>query len=38
MNEGKGILWCSVLKGKYGRGILEEGDIVAKPSDSLFGK
>ncbi|PNY05665.1 ribonuclease H [Trifolium pratense] len=31
-------LWCKVLRGKYGRGQLEEGNAIAKVSDSFIWK
>ncbi|MCI31364.1 RNA-directed DNA polymerase (Reverse transcriptase), partial [Trifolium medium] len=31
-------LWCKVLRGKYGRGQLEEGNATAKVSDSFIWK
>ncbi|PNY06182.1 ribonuclease H [Trifolium pratense] len=31
-------LWCKVLQGKYGRGQLEEGNVIAKVSDSFIWK
>ncbi|GAU48590.1 hypothetical protein TSUD_405800 [Trifolium subterraneum] len=38
MREGKSSLWCNVLKGKYGRGRLEQGNIIARSSDSFIWK
>ncbi|WJX68918.1 hypothetical protein P8452_53241 [Trifolium repens] len=31
-------LWSNVLKGKYGRGQFEHGNIIAKPTDSFIWK
>ncbi|MCH92649.1 RNA-directed DNA polymerase (Reverse transcriptase) [Trifolium medium] len=38
MRVGKSSLWCHVLQGKYGRGRLERGNIITRPSDSFIWK
>jgi hypothetical protein len=35
---GQQSLWSNVLKGKYGRGRFEHGNIIAKPTDSFIWK
>ncbi|PNX54418.1 hypothetical protein L195_g048037, partial [Trifolium pratense] len=38
MKVGQQSLWSSVMKDKYGRGRFEQGNIIAKPTDSFIWK